>query len=315
MVACEITHPLLSLSSFQFFFPISCTCLKAIKSYVNEHNIFLLILFANALSADTGHSNVFDKVLRVEVVKLSREMIPLNIDFHTFDLKGLTQNLAYVGVVHVREGLEDLAPLVLGPHHECVHWPFNVGLVVVPSSGFPEDSCLCRSSASCWPTIIGLGFICRAIYFLGPCNGQSRNKKRERGRTLIKWRAMFELSFIYCHRCYHHHEHCFRWVQGHGPSWGGRLFHWVENLSWQAFYFMCYKSEHNVSLTLNNIFSGLSKTRRGRRPWTLVAVKYFVCKFSHVSTQPHTFQFDIHSVCKKCKNANINNKYGTWGSL
>lgn len=67
----------------------------------------------------------------------------------------LTQNLADVGIVHVGEGLEDLAPLVLGPHHECIHWPFNVWLVAVPSPGFSEDPCLCRCSASCWPTIIG----------------------------------------------------------------------------------------------------------------------------------------------------------------
>lgn len=67
----------------------------------------------------------------------------------------LTQNLADVGIVHVREGLEDLAPLVLGPHHERIHWPFNVWLVAVPSPGFSEDPCLCRCSASCWPTIIG----------------------------------------------------------------------------------------------------------------------------------------------------------------
>lgn len=71
--------------------------------------------------------------------------------------------------MHVREGLEDLAPLILGPHHERIHWPFNVGLVVVvvPPSGFPEDSGLSRSSASCWPTITGLRFISTAIYFLG----------------------------------------------------------------------------------------------------------------------------------------------------
>lgn len=69
-----------------------------------------------------------------------------------------TQNLAYVGIVHVGESLEDLAPLIFGPHHERVHWSFNVGLVVVSSSGFPEDSRLGRSSASCWPTIIRVGF-------------------------------------------------------------------------------------------------------------------------------------------------------------
>lgn len=91
--------------------------------------------------------------------------------------------------MHVREGLEDLAPLVLGPHHERVHRPFNVGLIAVPSSSFPEDSRFCRSSASCWPTIIGLGFICRTIYLLGPCSAKSRNRKRERGKTRIKWQA------------------------------------------------------------------------------------------------------------------------------
>lgn len=107
-------------------------------------------------------------------------------------LKSLTQNLAYVGIVHVGESLEDLAPLILGPHHECIHWPFNVGLVVVSSPRFPEDSRLGRSSASCWPTIIGLGFICRAIDFLGPRKKQGqeqeerawRDIKRERGETL-----------------------------------------------------------------------------------------------------------------------------------
>lgn len=88
--------------------------------------------------------------------------------------------------MHVRESLEDLAPLVLGPHHERVHRPFNVGLIAVPSSSFPEDSRFCRSSASCWPTIIGLGFICRTIYLRGPCGAKSRNRKRERGKTRIK---------------------------------------------------------------------------------------------------------------------------------
>lgn len=116
-----------------------------------------------------------------------------NICWLVFDLKGLTQNLAYVGVVHVGERLEDLAAFIFSPHHEGIHWPFNVGLVVVPSSSFPEDSRFGRSSTSCWPTIIGFGFIWRAIYFLGPWNSQSRNKKRERGKTLIKWQARFKL--------------------------------------------------------------------------------------------------------------------------
>lgn len=111
----------------------------------------------------------------------------INIEiFSVLDLEGLTQNFAYVRVVHVGEGLQDLAPLVLGPHHESIHWPFNVGFVVVPSSSFPEDSRLSGSSTSCWPTIIGLGFTCRAIDFLGPWNSQSRNKRREQGKTLIK---------------------------------------------------------------------------------------------------------------------------------
>lgn len=98
--------------------------------------------------------------------------------------------------MHVREGLEDLAALVLGPHHERVHRPFNVGLIAVPSSSFPEDSRFCRSSASCWPTIIGLGFICRTIYLLGPCGAKSRNRKRERGKTRIKWQARGSDSFV-----------------------------------------------------------------------------------------------------------------------
>lgn len=124
-------------------------------------------------------------------------------------LKSLTQNLAYVGIVHVGESLEDLAPLVLGPHHECIHWPFNVGLVVVSSPRFPEDSRLGRSSASCWPTtIIGLGFICRAIDFLGPRKKQGQEQE-ERAWRDIKWQAMFKLSFI----CYLHHDKYFKWVQ------------------------------------------------------------------------------------------------------
>lgn len=117
--------------------------------------------------------------------------------------------------MHIRERLEDLAPLIFGPHHECIHRPFNVGLVVVPSSGLPEDPRLGRSSTSCWPTIIGLGFICRAIDCLGLWKSQSRNKKRERGKALIKWRARFKLSFICYQRLYFHHkEHFSKWALG-----------------------------------------------------------------------------------------------------
>ena len=52
--------------------------------------------------------------------------------------RGLTQDLADVGVVHVGEGLQDLPPLVLGPHHEGVHWPLDVGLAGAPPPGLPE---------------------------------------------------------------------------------------------------------------------------------------------------------------------------------
>jgi len=45
----------------------------------------------------------------------------------------LTQDLADAGVVHVREGLQNLPPLVLRPHHEGVHGPLDV--VVVPGLG------------------------------------------------------------------------------------------------------------------------------------------------------------------------------------
>lgn len=80
----------------------------------------------------------------------------------------LTQDFADVGVVHVWEGLEDFAALVFGPDHEGVHGPFDVRFVGVPSPGFPVDPCLGRAGASCWPTIILMWFICRAIEFLTP---------------------------------------------------------------------------------------------------------------------------------------------------
>lgn len=49
-----------------------------------------------------------------------------------------TENLADVGVVHVGEGLQDLSPLVLGPHHEGVHWPFDVWLIAAAAAALPE---------------------------------------------------------------------------------------------------------------------------------------------------------------------------------
>ena len=62
-----------------------------------------------------------------------------------------TQDLADVGVVHVWEGLQDLAPLILGPHHESVHRPLDVGLVGVPASRLPVDPGLGSAGAPCWP--------------------------------------------------------------------------------------------------------------------------------------------------------------------
>ena len=41
----------------------------------------------------------------------------------------LTEDLADAGVVHVREGLEDLPPLVFGPHHEGIHGSLDVAAV------------------------------------------------------------------------------------------------------------------------------------------------------------------------------------------
>lgn len=38
----------------------------------------------------------------------------------------LTQYLGDVGVVHIRAGLEDLPPFVLGPYHKGVHRPLDV---------------------------------------------------------------------------------------------------------------------------------------------------------------------------------------------
>lgn len=102
----------------------------------------------------------------------------------------LTKDLADVGVVHVWEGLEDLAALIFGPHHEGVHGSLDVGLVAVPPPGFSVDPCLGCAGASCRPTIILLWFICsgtRAIQSFPPWKHQSRNKKekRERGEQLI----------------------------------------------------------------------------------------------------------------------------------
>ena len=45
-----------------------------------------------------------------------------NIDWVSW----LTENLADMGVVYVRIGFEYLASLLLGPHHERVHWPLDV---------------------------------------------------------------------------------------------------------------------------------------------------------------------------------------------
>ncbi len=45
--------------------------------------------------------------------------------------------------MHVREGLQDLPPLVFGPHHEGVHGPLDVGLTAVPAPCLPEHSRLC----------------------------------------------------------------------------------------------------------------------------------------------------------------------------
>lgn len=221
-------------------------------------HIFQLILFADDISAETSDSHLFvrDNKKSLKPFQMAfqkqlhciRRAIPWNICV-TFDLKGLTQNLAYVGIVHVGEGLEDLAPLVLGPHHECIHRPLNVGLVVVPSSGFPEDSCLGRSSTSCWTTIIGLWFICRAIYFLGPWNSQSR--KRERGLLSLLW--------LFQARHWLNDEPC-----SNSPSSTVIAAIIVMNIvsderratdfllsgkpDLTGLYFMCYKSEYNVSL-------------------------------------------------------------------
>lgn len=51
-----------------------------------------------------------------------------------------TENLADVGVVHVREGLENLSPLVLSPDHEGVHRPLDVRLVAAATPRLPEYS-------------------------------------------------------------------------------------------------------------------------------------------------------------------------------
>ena len=51
-----------------------------------------------------------------------------------------TKDLADVGVVHVREGLQNLSPLVLGPHHEGVHRPLDVWLAAAATPSLPEYS-------------------------------------------------------------------------------------------------------------------------------------------------------------------------------
>lgn len=42
----------------------------------------------------------------------------------------LTENLRYVGVMHVRTCLENFSTLVLSPDHESVHRPLDVWLVL-----------------------------------------------------------------------------------------------------------------------------------------------------------------------------------------
>lgn len=51
-----------------------------------------------------------------------------------------TEDLADVGVVHVREGLQNLSPLVLGPNHEGVHRPLDVWLAAAATPSLPEYS-------------------------------------------------------------------------------------------------------------------------------------------------------------------------------
>jgi hypothetical protein len=44
--------------------------------------------------------------------------------------KTLTKYFGNVGIMHVRTSFQNLPPFILGPHHESVHWPFYVGLVL-----------------------------------------------------------------------------------------------------------------------------------------------------------------------------------------
>lgn len=37
-----------------------------------------------------------------------------------------SEDLGYVRVVHVWTSFQDLPALILGPHHERVHWPLDV---------------------------------------------------------------------------------------------------------------------------------------------------------------------------------------------
>lgn len=80
--------------------------------------------------------------------------------------------------MHIRESLQDFAPLVFGPHHEGVHGSLDVRLVGVPSPGLSEHPGFGGAGASCWPTIILMMFIGRTIQLLTPWKHQSEKKDR-----------------------------------------------------------------------------------------------------------------------------------------
>lgn len=64
--------------------------------------------------------------------------VHLAVSVHARMSVSFTEDLADVGVVHVGEGLEDLSPLVLGPHHESVHRPFDVWFIAAAAAALPE---------------------------------------------------------------------------------------------------------------------------------------------------------------------------------
>lgn len=92
------------------------------------------------------------------------------------------------------------------------------------------------------------------------------------------------------------------------PLQDGFDLHRANHLTWQDF-ILCVMKEGTLSLKYR------ATLLWGRRHWISMAVRHFVCKCSHALLSHIHFNLTFIASIKKCRNANVNNKYGTCGSL